>query len=176
MTSNFTAQEPIVVAVPSSVSEIKVPERDIMTVLIDKDGKVFFGLDAQQDRREVLDVIGKSYNSPFTDKELTEFSKISMTGVPVEEMKAFLALPKEKRDSKEMAKGIPTDSLNNQFKEWIKDAKKVNRNLRLAIKADQKTPYKVIKNVMNTLQQINENRYNLITSLAEDPNAVKPKR
>ena len=35
----------------------------------------------------------------------------------------------------------------------------------IAIKADASTPYAVIKNVMNSLQDLRENRYNLITSL-----------
>ncbi|MBA4409621.1 MAG: biopolymer transporter ExbD [Bacteroidota bacterium] len=167
LTSNFVAKEPIVVAIPSSVSEIKIPERDIVTVLIDAEGKVFFGLDTQQDRKEVLDNVGKAYSISFSDKELTEFSKISSSGVPIEKMKAFLALSIEARDSKDAALGIPTDSLNNQFKVWMKTARQVNPKLRLAIKADQKTPYKVVKGVMTTLQDINENRYNLITSLKE---------
>ncbi|MBW8330839.1 MAG: biopolymer transporter ExbD [Prolixibacteraceae bacterium] len=167
LTSNFVAKEPIVVAVPSSISEIKIPERDIATVLIDKDGKVFFGLDTQQDRKELLDYVGQAYSVSFSEKELTEFSKISMFGVPIGKMKAFLALPTEARDSKEAALGIPADSLNNEFSTWMKTARKVNRNLRLAIKADSQTPYKVVKSVMTTLQDINENRYNLITSLEQ---------
>ncbi|MBL7969471.1 MAG: biopolymer transporter ExbD [Prolixibacteraceae bacterium] len=167
LTSNFVAKEPIVVAVPSSISEIKIPERDIATVLIDREGKVFFGLDTQQDRKEVLDNVGKAYSISFSEKELNEFSKISMSGVPIEKMKAFLALSTEQRDSKEAAIGIPADSINNQFKVWMKTARQVNRNLRLAIKSDQGTPYKVIKDVMGTLQNIDENRYNLITSLEQ---------
>jgi biopolymer transport protein ExbD len=167
LTSNFVAKEPIVVAVPSSISEVKIPERDIATVLIDSEGKVFFGLDTQQDRKEVLDNVGKAYDVSFTEKELTEFGKISMSGVPIQQMKAFLALKPEQRDSKEAAIGIPADSLNNQFKVWMKTARQVNRNLRLAIKSDSRTPYKVIKDVMGTLQDIDENRYNLITSLEQ---------
>lgn len=167
LTSNFVAKEPIVVAVPSSISEIKIPERDIATVLIDKEGKVFFGLDTQQDRKEVLENVGKAYDISFTEKELTEFGKISMSGVPIQQIKAFLALKPEQRDSKEAAIGIPADSLNNQFKVWMKTARQVNRNLRLAIKSDSQTPYKVIKDVMGTLQDIDENRYNLITSLEQ---------
>jgi biopolymer transport protein ExbD len=167
LTSNFVAKEPIVVAVPSSISEIKIPERDIVTVLIDKEGKVFFGLDAQKDRVEVLDNVGKAYSISFSEKELAEFGKIGMSGVPIEKMKAYLALSQEQRDSKEAAIGIPADSLNNQFKVWMKTARQVNRNLRLAIKSDQETPYKVIKDVMGTLQDIDENRYNLITSLEQ---------
>jgi len=167
LTSNFVAKEPIVVAVPSSISEIKIPERNIVTVLIDQQGKVFFGLDTQQDRRDVLENVGKAYDITFTDKELNEFSKIGMSGVPIEKMSAFLALKPEERDTKEAAIGIPTDSLNNQFEVWIKTARQVNRDLRLAIKSDQLTPYKVIKDVMGTLQDNNENRYNLITSLEQ---------
>jgi biopolymer transport protein ExbD len=167
LTSNFVAKEPIVVAIPSSVAEIKIPERDIATVLIDKDGKVFFGLDTQQDRKDLLDNLGKTYSIEFTEKELTEFSKISMSGVPMEKMRAFLAMEPEARDSKDAALGIPTDSLNNQFAKWMKISRQLNPKLRLAIKADQQTPYKVVKGVMTTLQDINENRYNLITSLKQ---------
>jgi len=170
LTSNFVAKEPIVVAVPSSISEFKIPERDILTVLIDKEGKVFVGLDAQQDRKEVLDNVGKAYSISFTEKELTEFSKIGMSGVPIQQMSAFLTLKPDQRDSKEAAIGIPTDSISNQFSTWIKTAKKVNPKLRIAIKSDSQTPYKVIKDVMATLVKIKENRYNLITSLEKDPN------
>ena len=171
LTSNFVAKEPITVAVPASVSEIKIAESDIITVLIDAQGKVFVGLDAQPDRKELLKKLGEAYGKEFTEKELTEFSKIGMSGVPMNQMKAFLGLTNEQRDSKEAAIGIPADSLNNEFKEWIRNAKQVNRDLKIAIKADKQTPYKVVKNVMSTLQDLKENRYNLITSLSEDPTA-----
>ena len=169
LTSNFVAKEPIVVAVPSSISEIKIEERNILTVLIDKEGKVFIGMDAQQDRIEVLDNVGKAYDISFTEKELKEFGKIGMSGVPIERMKAYLALKPEQRDTKEAAIGIPTDSLSQEFETWIKTARQVNREFRLAIKADSQTPYKVIKDVMATLVKIKENRYNLITSLEQVP-------
>jgi len=49
---------------------------------------------------------------------------------------------------------------------WVRAARKSNGpDLRIAIKADQATPYKVIKDVMSSLQDLRENRYNLITAL-----------
>ena len=39
------------------------------------------------------------------------------------------------------------------------------KDIKLAIKADEGTPYKVIKKVMSELQDMQENRYYLITSL-----------
>ena len=61
--------------------------------------------------------------------------------------------------------GLNIDSIDNQFKAWVRNARATNADLRIAIKADANTPYSVIKNVMNSLQDLRENRYNLITSL-----------
>ena len=44
LTSNFTAKEPIQVNTPSSVSEIKIPEVNVMKIVVDNEGKVFFDL------------------------------------------------------------------------------------------------------------------------------------
>ena len=64
--------------------------------------------------------------------------------------------------------GVPTDSIDggmSEFQEWIKAAKEANSEMKLAIKCDAKTPYKVVKTVMSELQDMNENRYQLITNL-----------
>ena len=74
-------------------------------------------------------------------------------------------MPQEKQDAELKNLGIPCDSVDNQFKAWVRNARATNKDLRIAIKADAKTPYSVIKNVMNSLQDLRENRYNLITSL-----------
>ncbi len=173
LTSNFTKKEVVQVVTPASVSEIKIPETNLMQVLVDKDGKVFFGLDKQDDRTAVLKMMGEEYNQTFTDNELKAFSLMPSFGVPMEKMKAFLDLPVENREMKENALGIPTDSLNNQFREWVRFSRKQNKSLVIAIKADQATPYPKIKNVMNTLQELRENRFNLITSLETVPETTQ---
>jgi biopolymer transport protein ExbD len=173
LTSNFTQKQVIQVSTPSSISEIKIPERNVMMVFVDNNGKVFFGIDGQEHRRNLLTKMGEAYNIQFTDQELKEFSVISNFGLPIENMKSFLGLKPEDRDRKENALGIPSDSTNNQFKNWVKAARAVNPEIRIAIKADQATSYPNIKSVMNTLQDLNENRYNLITSLEADPNKKK---
>jgi biopolymer transport protein ExbD len=173
LTSNFTQKEPIQVSTPSSISEIKIPETDIMTILVENSGKVFFGLDGQPERKEMLKNMGELYSIEFTEKEYKDFSLINIFGVPIEQMKNFLSLKPSDRDLKENALGIPADSLNNQFKSWVKAARLAEPKARIAIKADQGTPYPVIKNLMNSLQDLNENRYNLITSLEQNPDKLK---
>jgi len=165
LTSNFTQKEPVNVISPSSISEIKIPDTNIMLILVDSKGKVFFGIDGQENRKELLTRMGAAYNTTFSPAEMKEFSLINSFGVPIDHMKAFLTMKPEERDLPQNATGIPCDSLDNQFKNWVSIAKAVNKNYRIAIKADQTTAYPVIKKLMGTLQDINENRYNLITSL-----------
>ena len=134
-------------------------------VKVDSKGKVFMSLDRQEDRAAVLEKMGEQYGVSFTAAEVGKFKLANSFGVPIKKMKDFLALPSDKQDAVLPSLGIPTDSTDNQFKEWVKVAREQNRDLRIAIKADQTTPYAQIKNIMKSLQDIRENRYNLITSL-----------
>jgi len=165
LTSNFTQKEPVTVNTPSSISEIKIPDTNIMLILVDSKGKVFMGIDGQENRKELLTKMGATYNTTFSAAELKEFSLVNRFGVPIKFMKAYLAMRPDERDLPQNAMGIPCDSLDNQFKSWVSLAKGINKNYRIAIKADQTTSYRVIKKLMGSLQDINENRYNLITSL-----------
>jgi biopolymer transport protein ExbD len=169
LTSNFTQKEPVLVSTPASISEIKIPETNIMQIIIDKSGKIFFGIDGQDHRIELLKKMGDDYGIKFTPDEEKKFSLVNSFGVPVKMLKAYLALEPTDRDNPKNQLGIPTDTtktLSNEFGEWVKNARAVNRDIRIAIKGDRITPYKVVKNVMGTMQKLNENRYNLITSLA----------
>ena len=165
LTSTFIQKEPVTVTTPGSVSEIKIPESDILQILVDPQGKVFMTLDKQEDRVEVLKKVGEEYGITFTPEEINKFRLANSFGVPISQMKAFLALSEDEQDATLKELGIPTDSTDNQFKVWVKSAREQNRNLRIAIKADQTPPYPEIKTIMTSLQDIRENRYNLITSL-----------
>ena len=172
LTSTFIQKEPVVVATPSSVSEIKIPETNILSILVDPDGKVFMSLDKQEDKANVLKLLGKDFGINFTDKEVYDFSLQPSFGVPIKNMQEFLSMPSGEQDRLMKDYGIPADSTDNQFKLWVQHAREVNRDLIIAIKADQDTPYPKIKNIMNTLQDLRENRYNLITSLKKMPDNV----
>jgi biopolymer transport protein ExbD len=166
LTSTFIKKEPVQVTTPSSVSEIKIPEINVLSILIEPQGDVYMSLDKQEDKYQLLEKVGQEYNITFTPKELKEFSLAPSFGVPIQSMKDFLALSTERQDDIITSlHGIPTDSLNNQFKVWVKNAREINPELIVAIKADAKTPYAKVKSVMNALQDLSINRYNLITSL-----------
>lgn len=168
LTSTFVKKEPVQVTTPGSVSEIKIPEVNILQILIDPKGKVFLSLDKQADMEKTLTSVGNDYGVTFTPEEIQKFKIQKTFGAPIKNMKGYLAMPGEEQDKVLKELGIPCDSTDNQFKDWIKNARATNPDLRIAIKADQNTPYSVIKSVMNSLQDLRENRYNLITSLKNE--------
>ena len=165
LTSTFIQKEPIQVSTPASVMEIKIPETDILQILVDNDGKVFMSMDKQEDRVAVLEKMGEEYGITFTPEEVNKFRLAPSFGVPIGQMRSFLALPEDEQDKILKDYGIPTDSTDNQLKSWVKNARLQNRDLLIAIKADQATPYPIINTIMTSLQDIRENRYNLITTL-----------
>lgn len=164
LATKFKPDEPVIVNTPSSISEIKLPETDILQLTIDKDSRVFFSVDGQQTRVDILDRIGAKYGLKFTDHQKQEFSLLSSFGVPVKSLGQFLDLDAEAR-KKFPQTGIPTDSLNNELADWILQARFANKNLRVAIKGDQDAGYPVVKEVIATLQDKRVNRFNFITSL-----------
>ena len=165
LTSTFIQKEPIQVSTPASVMEIKIPETDILLILVVNDGMVFMSMDKLEDRVAVLEKMGEEYGIAFTPEEVNKFRLAPSFGVPIGQMRSFLALPEDEQDKILKDYGIPTDSTDNQLKSWVKNARLQNRDLRIAIKADQATPYPIINTIMTSLQDIRENRYNLITTL-----------
>jgi len=168
LTSTFVKKEPVQVQTPPSVSEIKIPESDVLQILIDPTGKVFMSMDKQRDMIETLTAVGSEYGIEFSKTEQAKFKNLPTFGTDINAMKAFLAYKPDQQDKVLKDLGIPTDSTDNQFKVWVKNARIANPKLRIAIKADSKTPYSVIKSIMNSLRDLKENRYNLITALKDD--------
>lgn len=169
LTATFLPNEPIRVTTPASVVEIKIPDANLMTILVKPEGDVYINLDLSRDRKNVLEAIGETYGINFSPEEVWTFANQEQIGVPIAKLQEFLRLPEEQRAESLKNSGIPTDSLNNQLKVWVQHVRKVNSDIGIAVKADRSTPYPVVKNVMNTLVEIKENRFNLITTLRSMP-------
>ena len=168
LTSTFTKPEPVKVVEPQSVAEIKVPEKDVLNILVDKEGKVFMNMDNQFQLGDVAMDVTDKFGKTLTKTQLANFKSDPMFGAPISVIQEFLNLEESARREQLKELGIPLDSIDggkSEFQEWVKSARGVNSDIKVAIKADRDTPYKIIKRVMSELQDIDENRYYLITSL-----------
>ncbi len=170
LTATFLPKEPVQVITPSSVSETKIPENNVLTILIDPEGRIFMNLDRPDMKKEVLELMGQDYGITFTASQIRAFQEQTHIGVPMSKMSGFLNLPLSDQDTEIKTMGVPIDSTNNQFARWIKHAREVGGDgLGIAIKADQSTPYPLVDRVMKALVKMKENRYSLITALRGTP-------
>ncbi len=168
LTATFVKEEPVKVNTPGSVSEIKIPTTNLLTIFVEKNGKIFMNLDSPQGMRALAEEMNTEQNATVI-KDVAKFGEVPMFGTPIDQVNSWMALDdKNGYLARNPAAGIPCDSVTDELRIWVKAASNAigEDKLRIAIKADKTTPYKVIKNVMKSLRDIDKNRYNLITSLA----------
>ncbi len=133
------------VITPPSVAEEKVPDANLLSVLVSPQGKVFLEVLGSKDstmksetvRADLLKNMVAEYkkthpsaNLAFTNKEIETFSKLNAFGVPITKMKEWLNLEPDQRDKfleSEQNPGVPInmneDPNNpNEFQMWIRAA------------------------------------------------------
>ncbi|HAP49648.1 MAG TPA: biopolymer transporter ExbD [Porphyromonadaceae bacterium] len=194
LTSTFLQKEPVTVITPPSVSEEKVPDANLLSVLVSPEGRVFLEVLGSKDstfksetvRADLLKNMAAEYNKAhpsnpvkFTNKQIDAFSKQNAFGVPMSQMAKWLDMPTDERDKALEKAGIPInmneDPNNpNEFQMWIRAAyNSMNEELQqamvkgrgISIKADQSTPYSVVNVVMDNLQTMKMNKFSLMTAL-----------
>ncbi|MBR4897830.1 MAG: biopolymer transporter ExbD [Prevotella sp.] len=168
LTSTFLTPEPVKVNTPSSVSEVKVPENDVLNILIDPNGKIFVGTENKNNMLAMMQDVTDKFGITLNATQIKHFREDAMIGAPLSKFADYLNLEPDKMGEAIQTMGIPTDSIDggmSEFQEWVKAAREANSDIKIAIKSDATTSYKVIKTVMSELQDMNENRYQLITNL-----------
>jgi biopolymer transport protein ExbD len=167
LTSTFVKNEAVKVNTPGSVSEVKVTDKNVLTILIDKKGKVFLGWDKPGDMETALGTMADQFGVSLNGTQMKNVRSATNIGVSMDDMAAFLSQESSQMNAFQQDRGVPTDSIDggmSEFQLWVKAVTDANSDMKLAIKADSDTPYKVIKKVMSELQDMDQNRYELITS------------
>ena len=148
LTSTFLQKEPATVITPPSVSEEKVPEQNLVTVLVTPESQIFISISGDGDstyssekvRAEIFKSVVEKYNAAYpnkainiTNKDVEVFSKTHMFGLPFAKLKEWCGKSTEDRDKMLDPKnaknpsdvGIPIDmrkefqSNPNEFQRWM---------------------------------------------------------
>ena len=97
LTTKFAPEETVVVDTPSSISEIKLPENNVITLTIDSNKRVFFGVDATQTKIQALQKVAAKYGVNFTAAQAKEFGNLPNFGLPISQLGSYLNMDKEDR-------------------------------------------------------------------------------
>ena len=169
LTAKLRTEDPLHIDTPFSSVPQLVPDDNLATLSVGKD-KVFFGIEGTDIRKALLEEMGKQYNMHFSAEEEQRFSVIPTFGVPMNQLKQFIALDEDHRKTFAQP-GIPVDTTtNNELATWIYQARLVQKNLknqelRIAIKGDGRDMYPEYKKVVDVLQRQTVNKFVLETQL-----------
>jgi biopolymer transport protein ExbD len=166
MTTQFAPTDLVTVTVPHAVSETKLPESNVATILISPEGDVFFRMDGTKNQKALGNNLNSALQLGLSESEIDEFSRMKGYGLPLKGIQEYLQLSETER-SEAVQPGIPIEEGRNELGDWLMYARIANPNARMVIKADKQTPYPAVKKVMNTLQTHNINRFGLITDTEE---------
>ncbi len=142
LTTKFKPPEEVVIELPFSHSEYKLPESDVMMITITKDDRIFLGLDAQIAKSRVLGEIVKR-NWEFYPPDVRN----------------------QYKSPEAMAKLAPSVEVTvRDLPDLLVKARITNPKLRTVVKGDKDANYGITQDVMDILQKTQITRFNLITN------------
>jgi len=174
LATKFKPEEPVVVKTPSSISDIQLPDVDIMLLTVDSKGRIFFSIDNKNKRMDLIEAVNYEKNLNLTPAEKNMFAIDASEGIPFGQLKSYLDASADERKTMETnAPGIPVDTSvyapNNDLATWIKNARNTNPKLRICIKADGDAAYPMVQKIIKTLEGWKIFKFNLITNLKGIP-------
>ena len=175
LATKFKPPEALSVVTPSSVSTKVAPEKDVVMVIIDKDGKVYLSVSEanQSEKKEIIDAINTSKNLGLSDAEKNNFIKVpnSYIGAPFSQLKSYL--DKDPAELQKVVKpGIPAvDSTNNEMVDWFHAAADAfqGKKMNILVKGDDASKYPSFQGVIIALKKNDLMKFQVVTSSVPVP-------
>lgn len=164
LTTKFKAAESIVVTTPSSVASKVAPEKDIVLITIDRNGKVFLSMDDKNKKEYIANTLN---NTKSLGLNVAAFKEAEFWGTSFSQLPSFLAIPKEKRLGDALP-GIPIDTVSgsNELVEWmllVNDAYR-GQKMNLLLKGDNNSKYPSFKAVIDAFKKNDFLKFQMITN------------
>lgn len=195
LAASFRTDEPVDVSIPSSIGEQEIPEKTLVLVTVDKGGRMFFSCTGEEVRTKVVTQMAAKYKVALSPDHIKEFVRISSIGCSMKELPQYLSLDGNGRKEFQTSVGIPSDSTNNELKDWINFA---NREMldfgkktfeeesskqgkgatplkaddfkpKFVLKAAMDAEYVRVKAAIETFRDLNLNNLNFVTSQEAAP-------
>ena len=175
LATKFKPPEALSVVTPSSVSTKTAPEKDVVMVIIDKDGKVYLSVSEanQSEKKEMIDAINTSKNLGLSDAEKNNFIRVpnAYIGAPFSQLKSYLDRTPEQLQNV-VKPGIPAvDSTNNEMVEWFHVAADAfqGKKMNVLVKGDDASKYPSLQGVIIALKKNDLMKFQVVTSPVPPP-------
>ena len=170
LATKFKPPEALSVTTPSSVQTKVAPEKDVVMVIIDKDGKLYLSVsDANMSEKQaMIDEINTAKNLNLTPQEKANFVKIpnAYIGAPFSQLKSYLDRTPEQLQ-KVVKPGIPAkDSTENEMIDWIKAAKNAfqGKRMNVLVKGEDASKYPSFQGFIIAMKKNDEMKFQVVTA------------
>lgn len=170
LTTKFKPSEAVPVETPNSVASVVAPEKDVVMVSLNKDGKVFLSSgDNSADRQKKHDMIAsvnESRGLGLTESEIAALVKAPFIGVPLGQLKQQAKLQTEQMTALTLP-GIPCkDTTNNEMVDWMRAVSDVYQGTKvnLLLKGDNVAKYPYFKNVLTAFKKNKLFKFQMVTN------------
>jgi biopolymer transport protein ExbD len=178
LTAQFRPEEAVAVDTPSSMSTSEIPTTNLMTIVVDSSGRVFWDFTDKKVRAEVIKDMATRYHLSFDADQQTRFVNLNAIGIPMTKLGDYLNLnsPTERKEMDHESRGIPYEGDNSELQNWIQSTQNIfsaadpdHHNPLVALKGDGNVNYSVMNKVIKIFQgpTIKINRFKMITDLEE---------
>jgi len=170
LTTKFKPSEAVPVETPNSVASKIAPEKDVVMVSLNKDGKVFLSSgDNSADRQKKHDIIAsvnETRGLGLTEGEIAALVKAPFIGVPLGQLKQQAKLQTEQMTALTLP-GIPCkDTTNNEMVDWMRAVSDVYQGTKvnLLLKGDNVAKYPYFKNVLTAFKKNKLFKFQMVTN------------
>ncbi|MBS1599035.1 MAG: biopolymer transporter ExbD [Bacteroidetes bacterium] len=179
LVAKFKPPENLTVTTPTSVSTKVAPEKDVVMITIDKEGKVYFSVSDvnKSQKTEIINSINSAKNLGLTDPEKASFANnpASYIGTPFSQLKSYLS-----KDAEELKKivlpGIPVkDSTNNELIEWMRAAASAFQGgkMNIVVRGDDAAKYPSFQGVINAFKKNDQMKFQIVTNPVAVPKGTE---
>lgn len=159
----------VTVQTPSSVSSKKAPEKDVIMITINKEGKVFLnGGDNADDKskmQSIINSLNQANNLGLSGGEINALINQPVIGVPLANLKQQATLQPEQLNERSLP-GIPVkDTSNNELTKWMRAVTDVytGSKVNLLLKGDNLAKYPYFKNVLTAFKRNDLLKFQMVT-------------
>jgi biopolymer transport protein ExbD len=166
LTTKFKPSEAIQVTTPSSVASKVAPDKDVVLVTIDKNGKVFISIaeDGASKKEYIANTLNTTRNLGIN---VNAFKQAEFWGTSFSQIPAFLALPVDKRLGDALP-GISIDTTKgpNELVEWLGIINKAyqGQKMNLLLKGDNNSKFPAFKAVIDAFKKNDFLKFQMITN------------
>lgn len=164
LTTKFKPSEAITVTTPSSVASKVAPDKDVVLITIDRNGKAFVSMDDETIKQNIATVLN---TTKHLNLDVNAFKKAEFYGTSFSQLGSFLALPKEQLKG-DLLPGIPVDSTKgpNEMIEWMQLVKTAyeGKKMNLLLKGDNASKYPAFKAVVDAFKKNDLLKFQMVTN------------